>query len=730
MKLLRRLHLFSAALLLVTAHAQTTPCPSLPLIFQVEGDNHGTKTWEHSTDGVIWTTVEVVENEPFILQPEQSGWYRVRFHDEECDISYVSEPQRYVAHAIDLGSPLTLSIGGVVKNEWGLPVFGATVRAGCGVGVSTTTDHFGVFLLQGIAAYEGFASVTVEKDGYFIGSRSFVPAENAEETITHAYITLLKKNLAGTVQSASGGQVVLEGVTITFPVNGFEQNGQPYTGPVSVYLNHIDPTSTELHAQMPGMLLGVMNDEPQLMLSYGMVGVELTDASGQALQLAPGSPATMRFPVLTSQQGTAPATIPLWWFDEDLGYWNHEGEAQREGNEYVGQVAHFSWWNCDVPSNFVELNGVASDSYNGAGLAGARIVVITQTMGAGATYADGLGEFNGLVPIGQQLTIEVQLPCEPNGSWVTVHTETAGPYSQPSAIVLTVTIPEQKLVTGTLVDCDGLPVDAGYVLVNGAAHFCVDATIELFTCASSVALRGVDMTTGNVSEYATTELINDTTDVGELVTCSPLFGTVNDIEGNTYQTVLIGNQEWMAENLRTATYANGDPIPNVTVGSAWGQLGSGAWCNFANDPDNDVVYGKLYNWFAVADPRNACPIGWHAPTDAEWQEVELALGMPSGQLNGINWRGENAYVGNKMKASNLWVLPIAGVTNESVFSGLPAGSRSGYDGFFGSIGVFGYWWTATATVNAYRRGMSSSQAGINRRSEEKKEGYSMRCIKD
>src|SRR5690606_37192675 len=105
----------------------------------------------------------------------------------------------------------------------------------------------------------------------------------------------------------------------------------------------------DLHTQMPGMLMGVVDDEPQLMLSYGMVGVELSDAMGQPVQLAPGSPATVRFPVMASQQSDAPATIPLWWFDEDLGYWIQEGEAALVGTEYVGEVAHFSWWNIDVP---------------------------------------------------------------------------------------------------------------------------------------------------------------------------------------------------------------------------------------------------------------------------------------------------------------------------------------------------------------------------------------------
>jgi uncharacterized protein (TIGR02145 family) len=727
----RTLIALACVALLTTAHAQTTPCPGEPLIFQVEGENHGTKTWEHSTDGVTWNTVEVVENQPFILQPEQSGWYRVRFHDEECNISYVSEAQRYVAHAIELGDALTLTIVGVVRDEFGGRVGGATVRAGCGAGVSTTTDHFGVFLLQGIAAYEGLAQVTVEKEGYFTGSRSFVPGANAEETISHAYITLLKKNLAGTVQSASGGQVVLEGVTINFPANGFQQNGQPYTGPVSVYLNHIDPTSADLHAQMPGILMGMMNDEPQLMLSYGMVGVELSDASGQALQLASGSTATVRFPIVALQQNTAPATIPLWWFDEDLGYWTHEGEAQRVGNQYVGQVAHFSWWNCDVPGNFVELDGVASDSYNGAGLAGARIVVITQAMGTRVTYADGKGEFSGLVPAGQQLTIEVQLPCGPNGSWVMVHTETVGPYTQPSAIVLNVTIPDQKFLTGTVVDCDGLPVDGGYVFVNGAVYFCMEGVFAVFSCTSSITIRAVDASTTHVSTYSTIELVNDTTNVGELITCTPVFGTMTDIDGNIYQTVIIGNQDWMAENLRTTRNRDGSTIPNVTDDTAWTQQNSGAWCNYQNISSNDATYGKLYNWYAAAN-TNICPQGWHVPTDAEWRQLEVALGMPTGELGQTGFRGDAQNVGGRMKTTSLWNSPNTGATNESGFSGLPGGYRISDNGYFDSLGSNGYRWTASESgaEGAWNRRLGNGNAGISRGYSSKRMGFCLRCVRD
>lgn len=720
MRHLRTLIATACVILLSSAYAQNVPCPGEPLIFELEGEFYGTKIWEYSTDGVTWNAIQVVESEPFILQPEQSGWYRVRFHDEACNISYVSAAQRFVVHAIDLGDALTISIGGVVKNEWGMPVYNATVRGGCGEGVSTTTDHFGVFLLQGVVAYEGLAYVTVEKEGYFRGSRSFVPGENADEAISHAHITLLAKSIAGTVMSASGGQVQLDGLTISFPPDAFVQNGQPFNGRVNVALNHIDPTSDDLHEQMPGMLMGVMDEQPQQLYSFGMSGVELTDDAGNTVQLAPGSSATVRFTVLGSQLSTAPASIPLWWFDEDLGYWVGEGNAQLVGSEYVGEVAHFSWWNCDVPSNFVLLKGVVLDQGSGAILANTQIRLVSANMGTGISYTNGAGEFTGLVPINQVLTLQVWLPCGALGAQVLVHEETVGPYAALSAIMVLVEAPGLNLVTGHVLDCSTAPVEEGYVWANGQAVFCAEGAFEFVTCAASIGMRAVDLAAGNVSDHVTIELIADTMDVGDLVACTPTFGTVTDIDGNVYQTVIIGTQDWMAENLRTTRYHDGSIIPNVTDSVAWTQLSTGAWCNFDNNPGYDATRGKLYNWWVAANPF-ICPLGWHVPTDAEWTIL-------------TDYLGGHLVAGGKVKAvSPLWLQPNNGATNESGFSGIPGGYRYHYQGIFMGLSTSGRWWSATedwTQERAFYRSLNSGNAVVTRYGEYKRDGNCLRCVRD
>jgi uncharacterized protein (TIGR02145 family) len=197
--------------------------------------------------------------------------------------------------------------------------------------------------------------------------------------------------------------------------------------------------------------------------------------------------------------------------------------------------------------------------------------------------------------------------------------------------------------------------------------------------------------------------------------------TVTDIDGNLYQTVTIGSQIWMKENLKTTTYRDGTPIPLVTDATDWYHLNSGAYCDYDNTTSNSGIYGRLYNWYAVHS-GNLCPVGWHVPTEADWVTLESFL-------TDLNLGG------GKLKETGTahWQTPNEGATNETGFTALPGGYRSSTGSYY-SITYNGYWWSATESTNdtsyATYRYLDFALSAINANEDYKVDGLSVRCIKD
>lgn len=237
-------------------------------------------------------------------------------------------------------------------------------------------------------------------------------------------------------------------------------------------------------------------------------------------------------------------------------------------------------------------------------------------------------------------------------------------------------------------------------------------------------------TTYYVRSYATNR---EGTGYGSSVSFTTLpSGTVTDIDGNRYKTITIGDQLWMAENLKVTHYRNGDPIPNITFGFNWIYLTTGAYCHYFNNESYTSTYGCLYNWYAVNDSRNIAPEGWHIPTDEEWKELEMFLGMSQSKADDIGWRGTNE--GGKLKetGSDHWLNPNTGATNESGFTALPGGYRLA-DGFFGGIESDALFWSSTefSSLDGWYRALNFSRSGVNRTyGIGKRGGLSIRCIKD
>ena len=207
------------------------------------------------------------------------------------------------------------------------------------------------------------------------------------------------------------------------------------------------------------------------------------------------------------------------------------------------------------------------------------------------------------------------------------------------------------------------------------------------------------------------------------------YTKIADIDGNQYTVVNIGTQIWMSENLKTTKYNDNTLIPNVTGNAAWASQTTGAYCWYNNDMEfNKPIYGALYNWFAVNNGK-LCPAGWHVATDAEYNAMELGLGMAQAQLDVWGWRGTDQ--GTKMKNSTGWSAGQTG-NNASGFAAIPGGYRFYQDGSFYYQNILSYWWTATeldATRAWYRR-LDGDNAKVYKAGGEKQAGKYVRCVKN
>lgn len=184
--------------------------------------------------------------------------------------------------------------------------------------------------------------------------------------------------------------------------------------------------------------------------------------------------------------------------------------------------------------------------------------------------------------------------------------------------------------------------------------------------------------------------------------------------------IKIGTQIWSATNLDVSTFRNGDAIHEAKTAEEWKQAGtekSPAWCYYNNDPANGTKYGKLYNFYAIKDPRGLAPNGWHIPTDAEWTALTDNLG------------GEKI-AGRKMKSTSGWEENGNG-TNVSGFAGLAAGCRN-LDGTFSYIGTDSYWWSFTEkdAYSAISRNLNYFAASVSKSNNAVRAGLSVRCLKD
>jgi uncharacterized protein (TIGR02145 family) len=255
----------------------------------------------------------------------------------------------------------------------------------------------------------------------------------------------------------------------------------------------------------------------------------------------------------------------------------------------------------------------------------------------------------------------------------------------------------------------GLTQNGSYVTFNSTTA----TQIGFWSDSIIVAQVPNGATSGNV--YVT---VNNKQSLGSKITIQSICQ-----ERDSYTSVTIGTQVWMGQNLDVCYYRNGDLIPEVTDSAEWASLTTGAWCYYNNDPTLGLIYGKLYNWYAVTDPRGLAPAGWHVASDSEWTILSNFCGGISGAGSELKEMG-NVH----------WQSPNTGAKDDVGFTALPGGRRD-IHGNFVYLGMFGSWWSTTVDPNnkidnAWWISLDYSSAFFTNSSNFKMFGASVRCVHD
>lgn len=418
------------------------------------------------------------------------------------------------------------SLEGRITDETGLPVYGATVRAGL---ATAQTDKNGNFKFANASFTTNETFVTVSKSGFFQGSRTFFPRENSNNFIR---IQLLRKTVAARLEAATGGDAEIRGNggSVHFEPNTFvTAGGALYSGTVLVATHYLDPTSPDISDQMPGDLRGTSAAGATVGLrSFGMIAVELTGAAGQKLQIKSGMHASLNVNIPASLSATAPATIPLWYFNDSTGLWKQEGSAVKTGDSYTGDVTHFTFWNCDDAYEYVKIK---AHIINNAGLPVARVKVKITAPATGISaydYTDNNGYVDGFVPKNQTLTLEVINACGQ-----AAYTGNIGPFSSQTDIGNVVMSQNTTTISGTVVSCANTPVTDGYVQIgiNGNIEFAgiINGAFSytFINCGSSstAQLLAVDNVTLQQGNNVAVNITSGTVNAGVLTACGTSANT-------------------------------------------------------------------------------------------------------------------------------------------------------------------------------------------------------------
>ncbi len=402
-------------------------------------------------------------------------------------------------------------------------------------------------------------------------------------------------------------------------------------------------------------------------------------------------------------------------------------------SEIVNNQVKLNWNDSSTNESGFKIDrkeGTGSWSVNFASVATDIETYTDAVVTLGSTYTYRVYSYNSVGPsLGYSNTVTVTIPTTATLATLTT-TAVSGITTSAAA------------TGGTITNDGGAPITARGVVWSNLPNPTIDLATKTTDGSGigtySSAISGLNPNWDyHVRAYATNSA---GTAYGNEITFTTLQNStainvpgpnVTDIDGNVYQSVTNCNQTWTKSNLNVSKYSDGTPIPQVTDPTQWANLTTGAWCYYNNDSANGIIYGKLYNWYAVAGIYDAAsasnpslrkklaPIGWHVPSDSEWTQLTDCLGGKS-------------VAGGKMKSegTTLWLAPNTLATNESGYTGLPAGYRNHY-GTYNEIGNYGVWWSSTENAPyAWSRSLVSYDDSAFTSSNYKLDGKSVRCLKD
>lgn len=431
-----------------------------------------------------------------------------------------------------------------VQDIEGNPIVGATVNIS---EYEVNTNEFGIATIPNVTLNENFAYVTAKKDGYFEGSRAFIPNSIESGIGNQVKIKLFRMETSSEIDSNSKSVVNVQtsyGEGNLVFQGGFEyENGKPYNGIVNVYTTYIDPLNPDTANTMPGNLLGLnTNNEIDVLGTFGMVNVELRDDAGNELQIS--NPVEIRLPIAPEQLSDAPDEIPMWYFNATLGMWVEEGLGYKIGNEYSATVNHFTIWNYDIGIPYCTIYIDIEDQFgNPLNVTDDLIFFGTHHYGSAPS-----GFSAGWVPANTPLTYTASYTC---GGTTYTGTLSIGPLSRYShtnyTLVITTSIPSYT-ITGTLYDCMGAPISSplGWVEINSGTGWIMVPTrpngiynyTSTFCSPPTFSIVGVQVRVG----------------VTSTITLSPSPGT-------TFQNIYFCNPEYIEYSIDGGTIKRDDINP-------------------------------------------------------------------------------------------------------------------------------------------------------------------------